>query len=735
MTLRNYATFDPAAIDPALTLDQAGTVITTYSTNINATAHSLYKKQAGLWYVEFVPFGELIAGGAMRVGLCEPASSTSQRVGYGANDVGYDSGGTVYKNNASAGSGDAWDVGNVIGVLVDFTANTVTFYLDGSVQATIAIADATDYVLAASLSQALPSVGETPQIGMLLSAGQRQFEQSVAIGAVNPGWFDLTPGIGMFRVADRAWMTAPTDIPANIPYRDAIDAQGLVLSDSLNFWPWGNGRSSGARTTLRLHNADAAYDSLIQADARDASVVLRLGDTDDALSSADPVAQLIVDDIKTDNDGSLTVALRDRATRLQRTLQRRLILPTADESAANKPWPWGVGAIRSAEAINTNSADLKYALNDGVVAGIGAVRDRGAVFDPSAGDYTLDQANGMLTMAREAQGRVTADYSTIGGSLPPTPTDDLGGIGNPFVSASWAFNQPSGNPSGWSIGGGELYYGQTGLATYGLTSTRTVSDFLTSGRVYKIVIDVERLTDRSWSARGQPPPNMAYVTIGSDNGSGKIDPASTFGRIYPTNMGGTIPQTVSVIGMARRTGPLHIGLYTGAEGADLRVGSIVMYELDANDADDETLEPALLEVALRELLETKGDLLPSDWSAADAAAIDTATGYAGIGYQAPSSTTPRIEDAMKAMLDSYCADYWIDETGMLRFVRLVDPAGETATATITADMMLSDPIVSLDTAPGLTTQLQGRKNLAPLAPSEMVSDDLGLPYGLDGGEI
>lgn len=735
MTTRNYATFDPAAIDSALTLDQAGTVITTYSTNINATAHSLYKKQAGLWYVEFVPFGELIAGGAMRVGLCEPASSTSQRVGYGANDVGYDSGGTVYKNNVSAATGATWDVGNVIGVLVDFTANTITFYLDKDPQATVAIADMTDYVLAASLSQSIPGVGETPQIGMLLSAGQRQFEQSVAIGAVNPGWFDLTPGIGMYRVADRAWMTAPTDTPANVAYRDAIDAQGMILSDSLNFWPWGKGSNSNTKATLKLINDDAAYDSFLQSDARDASVVLRLSDTEEALANATPIAQMIVDEIKADNDGTLSISLRDRAVRLQRTLQRRLILPTADESAANKPWPWGVGAIRSAEAVTINSADLLLALNDGVIAGMGALRDRGAAFDPSAGDYTLDQSTGMLTMAREAQGRVTGDYSTIGGSLPPLATDDLGGIGDPFASASWAFNQPSGNPSGWSIGGGELYYGQPGLATYGLTSTRTVSNFLTSGRVYKIDIDVERLTDRSWSARGRPPPNMAYVTIGSDNGSGKIDPASTFGRIYPTNMGGNIPQTVSVIGMARRTGPLHIGLYTGAEGADLRVGSIVMYELDANDADDETLEPALLEVALRELLETKGGLLPSDWNSAEAAAIDAASGYAGIGYYSPSNATPKIEEALQEILDSYSASYWVDENGVLRFVRLVDPANEIATIVITEDMLLSDPIVSLDTAPGLTTQLQGRKNWAPLAPSEMVSDDLGLPYGLDGGEI
>lgn len=734
MTIRNYTTFDPAATAAQLEPAMSGTAITTYAVNVDATAHALYKKQVGVWYVECVLYGELVAGGEARCGLCEPSSATNQRVGYESNDVGYATDGKVYKGNSVVATGDAWTTDDIVSILVDFGANTVEFRRNRDVQATIAIADATDYVLAASLSQALPGAGDTPELGMLLSAGQREFEQSPAAGAVNYGWFELTAGIGMYRIADRPWMTAPDDVPANVPYKDAISAGGLVLSDSLNFWPWRGSRDK-TRTTLALHNADAYFDSLLQADARDADVTLRMGDTGEALDQAQAVARLVVDSVQVNDDSRMSVTLTDRASRLQRVLQKRLILPTADESAANKPWPWGVGAIRSAEAVNINSADRLYALNDGVIAGMGPLRDRGAVFDPSAGDYTLDQANGRITLATEAQGRVTGDYSTIGGSLPPTPTDDLGGIGDPFASASWAFNQPTGVTLGWSIGAGELYYGQAYYGGHGLTSARTTGNVLTQGRVYKLVIDVGRLTDSSWDSRGTPPPDMAYITIGSDNGSGKIDPASTFGRIYPVDMAGFTGPTASIIGMARRTGPLHIGLYTGPEGASCRITSVVMYELDPSEIDDESLEPALLEVALRELLEVKGGLLPSDWSAADAAAIDTATGYAGVGYQAPSSAAPTIEAAMVNMLDSYLADYWIDETGMLRFVRLVDPATETSTATITADMLFSDPVVSIDDAPNLTTQLQGRRNWAPLAPSEMVSDDLGLPYGLTGGDV
>ena len=743
MTTRNHTTFDPAAVAAQLTLEQSGTVVSTSAANISASAHALYEKQAGLWYVEWVPFGEMLAGGNARVGLCQPASSTAQKVGTATNDVGYDSGGSIYKGGSVFASATAWGVGDVIGMLVDLAFGAVIFYVNRTPVGAAPLALSTDYVPASSLSQGVPDPGITaPALAMLLSAGQREFESTPAIGAVNAGWFDLTPGIGMLRIADRAWMTAPTDTPPNTPYDDALGSRGLVLTDSLNFWPWAGSKSGGSRATLELHNADGDYDYLLEQDARDANVVLRMGDTETALDTATTVARLLVDSVQANDDGRLSVSARDRSVRLQRTLQRRLVLPTADEAAANQPWPWGVGAVRSAEVVSLSSADLRYALNDGPVAGLGAVRDRGAVFDPSAGDFTLDQATGTLTMAREAQGRVTADFSTIGGSLPPTPTDDLGGIGNPFASASWAFKTNGASP-GWAINSGELWWTQSNYNGYGLVSARTTTDEFTAGRMYKVVLNISLLRDRSWSSRGQPPPNMAYITIGSNVGNGYgagwdpdvIDPASCFGRIYPVDAIGSAVGEVSVIGMAVRTGPMHIGLNTGAEGAAVTIDSVVAYELDATDADDDTLEPSTLQHALRQLLEVKGDLLPSDWSAADAAAIDTATGYAGIGYQAPSAETPTIAQARAEMLASSGADYCVDDDGGLRFVRLVDPAGETSTATITASMLLADPQVSTDTAPGLTTQLQGRKNWAPLDPSEMVSDDLGLPYNLTGGDI
>ena len=80
-------------------------------------------------------------------------------------------------------------------------------------------------------------------------------------------------------------------------------------------------------------------------------------------------------------------------------------------------------------------------------------------------------------------------------------------------------------------------------------------------------------------------------------------------------------------------------------------------------------------------------------------------------------------------------DTWQDAEGVLRFARLVDPADELAEVTITARDMLADPTVSIDLAPALTTQIAARRNWQPLAASEMVSDDVGLPATLDGGTV
>jgi len=133
-------------------------------------------------------------------------------------------------------------------------------------------------------------------------------------------------------------------------------------------------------------------------------------------------------------------------------------------------------------------------------------------------------------------------------------------------------------------------------------------------------------------------------------------------------------------------------------------------------------QPATLQQALSDLFGRVGF---SAWSSADAAAIDAATGYAGIGYYAAESTTAR--SALQAILASYGAWYYRDAEGVLRFVRIIAPESATPTFDITAADLLGDLKRVTDEAPHLTRRVAYRPNAQALGASELVTDIEDVP--------
>jgi len=136
------------------------------------------------------------------------------------------------------------------------------------------------------------------------------------------------------------------------------------------------------------------------------------------------------------------------------------------------------------------------------------------------------------------------------------------------------------------------------------------------------------------------------------------------------------------------------------------------------------MQPAPLQQMLREMFRRARK---SAWSAADAAAIDAATGYAGIGYYAGDGAT--VGQGLADVLPSYCADWWPDGDGVLRISRLIDPdayAGELA-FNLKWQELSSDLVVVPDLAPGLTRRMAYQPNAAPLASGDMITDLEQLP--------
>lgn len=134
-------------------------------------------------------------------------------------------------------------------------------------------------------------------------------------------------------------------------------------------------------------------------------------------------------------------------------------------------------------------------------------------------------------------------------------------------------------------------------------------------------------------------------------------------------------------------------------------------------------QPASLQRMLHEIFSR---VRKSAWSSADAAAIDAATGYAGVGYYAGDAVTARR--AIDAVLPSYGAGLWEDTDGTIRVARVVDPASvdELAFDLVGSELEL-DLTMKPDDAPNLSRRMAYQPNARVLTSGELVTDLVDVP--------
>ena len=138
------------------------------------------------------------------------------------------------------------------------------------------------------------------------------------------------------------------------------------------------------------------------------------------------------------------------------------------------------------------------------------------------------------------------------------------------------------------------------------------------------------------------------------------------------------------------------------------------------------MQPATL---LQFLHAAFGRINKTSWSAADAAAIDAATGYAGVGYYCQRLET--VREVLARVLPSYGAWWWQDDDGTLRFSRIVAPesyVGELAFDVSRGDLR-GDLGFRPDLAPNLTRRMAYRPNAQALSASDLVTDVVDVPQG------
>lgn len=139
------------------------------------------------------------------------------------------------------------------------------------------------------------------------------------------------------------------------------------------------------------------------------------------------------------------------------------------------------------------------------------------------------------------------------------------------------------------------------------------------------------------------------------------------------------------------------------------------------------MQPATLHQALADIFARIGK---AAWSSADAAAIDAATGYAGIGYYSGSGSPTSVRQALAKILASYGAWWYEGADGVLRFVRLLDPAA-VAEGQLAFDIhdseLAVDPVIFPDDAELLTRRMAYRPNAFIHDAGDLVTDLVDLP--------
>lgn len=234
----------------------------------------------------------------------------------------------------------------------------------------------------------------------------------------------------VFRFSSQDFTTEPSDTPPNACY----DAR-VVNPASISRNMFSNGTTSGASRvgygTVELSNVDGALDYLLPYSFDGRSLVIKIGAQGAAFSTFTTVLSGTMEQIEF-TFAKATILVRDKLAILDKPLQTNLYLgnnalPAGVEGVADiakKPKPLLYGQVFNIQPVMVNSSKLIYQINDGAIASINGVYDRGVALvfaadvatnallqatAPAAGYYRTCLAEGFIRLGSSPTGILTCD--------------------------------------------------------------------------------------------------------------------------------------------------------------------------------------------------------------------------------------------------------------------------------------------------------------------------------------
>lgn len=753
---RISAIIDRSALGPSLELEDGALVLTSNEADLDihrlarATISSLTGKR--FFEVAFYGDGDLLDHAA--VGIVRATHSLAKYVGEQSTGFGLKVGnGGVYSNNAQVVSTVAVGKEVYIGVLVDMDALTCSWYVNGSLLATVSIGNYRWFPAITVSSVEAYNLRAYVNFGQYAFEYQQTGDTDKTADPVQ-GWYQDTRTPTQLHLCGknaRAFNTSPNDSLQYITFEPRIiDPQKFQFARKCSVWTSASRTDSASFSSIDLDNRDGRFDTIAGEDRRDQIVTVLVAEAHGEFDDAEVVCTGVVDSMRAVGESIVRVTIKDRMTTLERAFQRRRMPPWADDGVANTPVPVTLGAVRNVSPALEDAVNRRYRLSDAPITNIVSVRDKGAPLDPhsSPPQYSPTGNADGIELQTDAIGLLTVDMSSLGAQVViPGAADILSGAG---TFTTWP--NPAAEPPGWLVGGAVSLLVRQGLAqsmpqdyVAALSSTdgyhpvggdvgawlRYDTANLLPGNSYRVQFKLVKTsgsvsngmryglmvrTDLTDEARGAVSPHMDPLQAPQFGTSGQ---SYTF--VY------TVPQ-----GAARKLYFIAVAAMTASNVA-VGIGGATFYDIKVEllgqigptlPLEGITLAPYLSEVFRR------GQEPDSGWVDSDAKSIDSDTGY-DFGVNIQQAVT--VRQAALMPLDSYGATMFTDKLARFRFRRLRDPStvpdNEIVAEFDENDIQFGVEVLP-DLAGSLTTQMGARRNWKVFQDSDFVTDTLTVPPAL-----
>lgn len=243
-----------------------------------------------------------------------------------------------------------------------------------------------------------------------------------SLGGVQSYYFG-DPGAG------RPYISDPGDSPGNTIFEPRLRAEESFRFTRSMFVPGSQdvrgGRSFPGIGAIVLDNLDGELDGFKSIGFDGRAITVLMGGEDFAYAEHEVIFRGTVDGLPEVSTDRVVFQVRDRQAELDKPVQADLFAGTGGieggPDLTDQPKPIALGIVRNIEPIPLGIIGglPSYRFNDDAVeafdvslhmaydAGIGLVRSVGS--PPSAGEFTIDAATGVLTIYSPPAGRITLD--------------------------------------------------------------------------------------------------------------------------------------------------------------------------------------------------------------------------------------------------------------------------------------------------------------------------------------